>query len=113
VFPEPFEGNVGVVVGVLPLPLVDGHFWIGERTEGVLGGLFPWNTIIFLFLCIVLLLGRRLLGFLGGFFLGSGLFFGSSFLLGCYNELAGREMFGVRVYWMRWEMNLGSPETSK
>lgn len=86
VFPEPFEGNVGLVVGVLPLPLVDGHFGIGERAEGVFGCLFPWNTIIFLFLGFVLLLGR-LLGFLGDFLLGSGLFLGCCFLLGCYKRV--------------------------
>jgi hypothetical protein len=95
VFPEPFEGNVGVVVGVLPLPLVDGHIRSRERAERVLGSLFPWDTIIFLFLNIVLLLGR-LFGFLGGFLLGSSLFLGSSFLLGCYNESARRERRGVR-----------------
>ena len=57
VLPEPLEGNWGVEVGVLTLPLINGNGWLGESLTGVLGlwGLNDW--LIFL---IINLLSLRL-----------------------------------------------------
>ena len=70
VVPEPLEGNGGVVVGVLALPLIEGNGGLGQGLEGVLG-----------------LGGSRLLLLSGG--LGSSSRLGGSGRLGLLSLLRG------------------------
>jgi len=76
VFPEPFEGDVGLIVGVLTFPLIDGDSGRRKCGEGMFRSLLLGCVILLFFLCL-LLLGRFL------WFSGSGLLLWRSLFLGC------------------------------
>jgi hypothetical protein len=84
VFPEPFERNVSLVVGVLTFPFVDGDACVGESTQGMFGCFFLGHVIFFLWFFLLFLLFGCFFWFRSFFLL-----LGGSFLLWCYNTLAG------------------------
>jgi hypothetical protein len=79
VFPEPLESDVGIVIGILPLPLIDREFGGRKSGQWVLWG-FLLGNIVFLFGLRVLLPGLFLWLLSLLFFLGWGFLFGSYWL---------------------------------
>ena len=82
-FPEPFKSDISIIIRILSLPFINRHRGSRECRKRVFRSLFPWNTIIFLFILVFVLFLRCIFGFLRrSFLLGNSLFLGLFFLLG-------------------------------